>query len=124
MRERFQAHRVAADDPGGDDPGEHQAASGEGVEGELHCCVFAQSPGVAGVYQAWGRSPDRDEEILWDDGDFVEDEEQQQIEAEKDAVDAADQGQVEGEELSGAVLDVPGEKNAGGGCDPGQQDED
>jgi len=45
--------------------------------------------------------------IFRDDRDFVEDEEQESVGAQEDAVDAADQGEVEGEEFAGAFLDVP-----------------
>ena len=94
-------------------PASTSRAADEGIERELHCGVFAHACGCR-----VGRTPDRDEEILWDDGDFVEDEKQQQIEAEEDAVDAADQREIEREKFPGAVLDVPGEKDAGDGDDP------
>ena len=90
VRQKLQVHRLAADHPGGDDSGEHQAASGEGIERQLHCRIFAQGASVAGLGGARGRSPNRDKEVFGDDGDFVKDKEQQQIEAEEDAVDAAD----------------------------------
>ena len=102
----------AGDDVGGDEADEHHGAADEGVERQLHGAVLA----------ARG-APDGDQEILGDDDDLVEDEEQEEIVAEEDAVDRADQQQVEGEELVGAVLDVPGEEDAGDGDDSGEQDE-
>ena len=90
MRQQLQAHRLAANHPGGDDAGEYQTASGEGIERQLHRGVFAQGSGVGWMGGAWGRTPNRNEKVFRDDGDFVKDEEQQQIEAEEDAVDAAD----------------------------------
>ena len=82
----------AGDDVGGDEADEHHGAADEGVEGELHGAVLAA-----------GRAPDGDEEVLGDDDDFVEDEEEEEIVAEEDAVDGADEQQVEGEEFFGAV---------------------
>ena len=92
--------------------GQHEAAAGEGIECELHRAVFAV-----------GGTPVRDEEILRDDGDFVEDEEQKRIGAHEHAVHAADQREVEGEKFARAFLDVPGEKNSGGGGESGQHDQ-
>ena len=102
----------AGDDVGGDEADQHHGAADEGVERELHGAVLATR-----------RAPDGDQEVLGDDDDLVEDEEQEEVEAEEDAVDRADEQQVEGEELFGAVLDVPGEEDAGDGDDPGEQDE-
>src|SRR5664280_913177 len=87
---------------GGEQADEHHGRADEGVESELHGSVLA----------ARG-TPDGDEEVLGDDGDFVEDEEQEEIEAEEDAVNAADESEIEGEELVGAMFDVPTEENAG-----------
>ena len=102
----------AGDDVGRDEADQHHRAADEGVERKLHGGVFATR-----------RTPDGDQEVLGDDHDLVEDEEQEEIEAEKDAVDGADQQQVEGEELLGAVLDVPGEENAGDRDDAGEQEQ-
>src|ERR1051326_587337 len=76
---------------------EHHSAADEGIERELHRAVFAPCG-----------TPNRDDEILWDDRDLIENEEQEQIETEEDAVHAPDQGQVEREELVGPSFDVPG----------------
>ena len=91
---------------------EHHGRADEGVERQLHGAVFA----------ARG-APDGDEEVLGNDGDFVEDKEQEEIAAQKDAVDAADEREIEREELVGAQIDVPTEENAGDGGDAGEQNE-
>ena len=59
-------------------------------------------------YSLPGRTPDRDEEIFRNDGQFVKDKQQEQIETKEHAIDAANQREIEGEELLRAVLDVPG----------------
>ena len=97
---------------GGEQADEHHGRADEGIERELHGAVFA----------ARG-SPDGDEEILGNDGDFVKDEEQKEIAAQKDAVDAADEREIKSEELVGAQIDVPTEENAGDGGDAGEQNE-
>ena len=91
---------------------QHHGRADEGVERQLHGPVLA----------ARG-TPDGDEEVFGNDGDFVEDEEQKEIEAEKDAVDAADEREIKREELVGAQLDVPTEENAGDGGEAGEQHE-
>src|ERR1035437_1857856 len=65
-----------------------------------------------------------DEEVLGDDGDFVKDEEEEEIVAEEDAVDAADEGEEEGEEFVGAQIDVPTEEDSGHCGKTGEEDED
>ena len=92
--------------------GEHQRAAREGVEHELHRAVFAV-----------GGAPFCDEEIFRDDGDLVEDEEHEGIHAEEDAVNAADEREVEGEELAGALLDVPREQHTHGRRKAGEHEE-
>ena len=58
-----------------------------------------------------------------DDGEFVEDEQQEKIETEKDAINGANEDEVEGKELPGAMLDVPGKQNTRHRRDAGQQDQ-
>src|SRR4051812_33724084 len=60
----------------------HRAAN-EGINRQLHRAVFLV-----------GRAPDRDEKIFWDDRQFVEYEQQEQIEAEENSVDSADQREI------------------------------
>ncbi len=91
---------------------EHHCRAGEGVDGQLHGGVFAAR-----------RAPDGDEEVLGYDGDFVKDEKQEEIEAEKDSVDSADQCEEEGEELVGAQLDIPTEEDTGDRGQAGEQNE-
>ena len=67
---------------------QHHRAADERVERQLHRAVFAPR-----------RTPDRDEEILRDDRDFVEHKQQEQIEAEEHAIHAADEREVERKEL-------------------------
>ena len=100
------------DDIGGDESDEDHGGADEGVDGKLHGAVFAA-----------GRAPDGDEEVLGDDDDLVEDEEEEEVVAEEDSVDGADEQEVEGEELFGAILNVPGEEDAGDGDDAGEEDE-
>ncbi len=64
-----------------------------------------------------------DEEVLGNDGELVKNEEQEKVEAEEDAVDAADEGEIKGEELIGAEIDVPTEENARDRGDAGEQNE-
>ena len=94
-------------------PASTRALPAKGVEHQLHGGVFAPC-----------RAPDRDQEILRDDGDLVEDEEQEEIEAEKDSVNRTDQHEVQSEEIFRPKLDVPGEEYACDGCDASEQDED
>jgi len=90
----------AGDGIGGEQADQHHGRAREGIQRKLHRAVFAA-----------GRAPDGDEEVLGHDGDFVEDEEQEEIYGEEDSVDAADQREEEGEELVGAVVgfvaDIP-----------------
>ena len=89
---------------------EHHRRAGEGIERQLHRRVLAPRG-----------APDGDQEVLGHDGDFVEDKEQKQIEAEKDSVDSADQRQKKGEKLVGAQLDIPTEENSGDRGQAGEQ---
>ncbi len=89
---------------------EHHRRAHERIERQLHRRVLPPR-----------RAPDGDQEVLGDDGDFVEDKKQEEVEAEKDAVNAADQRQEEREKLVGAQLDVPTEQHAGHCGEAGQQ---
>jgi hypothetical protein len=91
---------------------QHQRAAGEGIEHELHRAVLAV-----------GRTPLRDEEILRHDRDLVEDEEHERVGAQEHAAHAADQREVEREELAGALRDVPGEQDAGRRREPGEHEQ-
>ena len=75
-------------------------AADERVERQLHRAIFLACA-----------APARDEEIFWDDRQFVEHEQQQHIKAEEHAVHAADEREVEGKKLLGALLDVPRKQN-------------
>ena len=91
---------LAGRDVNGDDADEDQRAAEEGIERQLHRAVFL----VRGT-------PDRDEEIFRHDDQLVEDEEQKEIGAEKDAVGSAHDEEEPEEELVRPLLDVPGEKD-------------
>src|SRR5262249_24744539 len=84
------------DDVSGDNPHQYHGAPDKGVKGELHRAIFATP-----------RTPNRDDKILRNDRNFIKDEQQEQVEAEKDPVDTANQGKIEGEELIRALFDVP-----------------
>ena len=96
----------------GEQSDEHHGRADEGVERQLHGAVLA----------ARG-APDGDEEILGNDGDFVKDEEQEKVAAQKHAVDAADEREIKSEELIGAQVDVPTKENARDRGDAGEQDQ-
>ena len=122
--QRVEAHAVAAGrDPGGHHPGQHQRAAGKRIQRQLHRRVFALRAGVFAGGVVRHRSPDRDQEIFRDNCNFVKDEQQKQIEAEKYPVDAADQHQVKRKKLLRAVLDVPRKQNSCRGRDSRQQDQ-
>ena len=93
-----------------DQPDQHHRAPGEGVEHKLHRSILAPR-----------RSPDCDQKILRDNDNLVEHEEEKQIVAEKYAIHRANQQQEKRKEFLGPVLNVPGEKNAGDGNNPRQQ---
>ena len=99
MRELLEIERTGRD-VGREDADENERAAEEGIERELHRAVFLVR-----------RSPDRDEEIFRDDDELVENEEQKQIGAEKDAVGSGDDEQQPEEELVRPLLDVPGKKH-------------
>ena len=102
----------AGDHVCGDEADQNHRGADEGVEHQLHRAVLAPCG-----------APDSDQEILGDDDDLVEDEEKEQVVAEKYAVDGANQQQVEGKEFLSAMFDVPGKENAGNGDDAGEQNE-
>ncbi len=111
LREIDQAHRLrAGGHERGDHSDKHHGAAGEGVEGELHRAILAPR-----------RSPDGNQKILGDDRDLIEDEQQKEIEAQKNAIHRPDEHQVKLEKLRRAPLDIPGEQNTGDGGDSGQQ---
>ena len=85
-------------------------AAEEGVERQLHRAVFLV-----------GRTPDRDEEIFRDDNELVENEEQEKIGAEKNAVGPADDEEEPEEEFVRPVLDVPGKEDGADGGQAGDQ---
>ena len=85
---------------GCDQPDQHHCAAHQRIERQFHRPVLAPR-----------RSPNRNEEILRDDGQFVKDEEEKKIKAQKDSINAADQRQIKREKLPGAALDVPREQH-------------
>ena len=85
---------------------QHHRRSDKRVQRQLHRRILAPR-----------RSPDRDQEILRHDRNLVKHKQQEQIEAEKHAVHAADQRQKEREELIRPQFDVPAEQHA---CHRGQ----
>ena len=111
VRQRNQSRRVAARRRvGRKQPDQHHRRAYERIERQLHRRVLAPR-----------RTPDGDQEVLRHDRDFVKHEQQKQIEAEKNSVDAADQRQEEREELIGAQFDVPAEQHARDRGQPRQQ---
>ena len=102
LSELHQIHRLrSGHHVGRDQSDQHHRAADKRIERELH----------RGILTTCG-APDRNQKILGDDRDLVEDEQQQQIEAQKYAVHAADQRQIESEKFLGPILDVPGKQNA------------
>ena len=81
---------------GGDDSDEYQRASEEGIERQFHRAVLFVC-----------RSPDRDEEILGGDHEFVKDKKEEEIGAEKDTIRAADHQEQPEEEFVRPMIDVP-----------------
>ena len=91
-------------------PDQHHRRACEREERQLHGRIFPPRG-----------TPDRDQEVLGHNRDFVEDEEQKQVEAEKDSVNTAYEREEECKELMGAQFDVPTEQDAGHRGQPGQQ---
>ena len=94
----------------GDETDQHHRAADERVDRQLHRAVFL----------ARG-TPDRDQEIFWDDCQFVKDEEKKNIEAEEHTIDTADQREVEREIFLGTMFDVPRKQHSGYRGDTGEQ---
>src|SRR5438477_530714 len=94
----------------GDDSDEDERASEEGIKRELHRAVLLVR-----------RSPDRDQEIFWNDHELVEEEEEEEIGAEKDAIRAADHKKKPKEEFVRPMFNVPREKDRGDGNDTGDE---
>ena len=93
-------------------PRQYQGTAREGVKHQLHRRVLAAS-----------RAPNGNQEILGNDRNFVENKKLKQVKAEEDAIDRADQHQVEREEFLDPQFDVPGKKNAGDGGNSSQQNQ-
>src|ERR1700729_3986211 len=79
-----------------DQSDQHHCTAYKRVEREFHGGILAPRG-----------TPDCNQKILRNNGYLVKDEEEQQIEAEKDTIYAADQRQIERKKLFGSMLDVP-----------------
>jgi hypothetical protein len=120
--QRVEAHAVPAGrDPRRHHPGQHQRAPRKRVQRQLHRRVFALRPRVLARGIVRHRSPNRDQEILRNNRNFVEHKQQKQIEAEKHSVHAADQHQIKRKKLLRAPLDIPRKQNSRRRRDPRQQ---
>ena len=81
---------------------QHHRRSDKRVQRQLHRRILAPR-----------RSPDRDQEVLRHDRNLIKHKQQEQIEAEKHSIHAANQRQKESEELIRPQFDVPAEQHAG-----------
>jgi hypothetical protein len=86
----------------GHQPDQHQGAAAKRVQGQFHRAIFLA-----------GRAPDRDQEVLRHNGDFIKHEQQEHVETQKHAVNTADQRQIKREKLLHPVLEVPGKQYPG-----------
>ena len=87
-------------------------AADEGIQRQFHRAVFLA-----------GAAPARDEKVFRDNRQLVKHEQQQQIEAQEDPIDAADEREVEGEKLLGPLLNVPGKQDSAHRRESGQNDQ-
>src|SRR5882724_1357491 len=105
--ELFEIERVGAGcDINCDNADQRERAAEERIERQLHRAVFLVR-----------RTPDRDEEILRDNDELVENEEKKKIGAQEHAVGTADDQKQPEKELVRPFLDVPRKEN---GTDRGQ----
>ena len=109
--ELIQVERTGAD-IGGNDPDENKRTAEEGVKGQLHCAVLLVS-----------RSPDRDQEVLGHNDQFVKDKEQEQVGAQKNAEGATYDEQEPEKELVRSFIHIPGKKDGADCCYRCNQDE-
>ncbi len=89
-------------DKEGDEAGEEERAADHQIEGQLHRAVLLA-----------GTAPDSDERVHRQDGDFVEEEEDEDVARDEDAEDAEDEERHEGEVLFDAQLEGPHREDAG-----------
>ena len=64
-----------------------------------------------------------DQQVHREDGDFVEEEQHEQVQRDENAEHAGRQDEQEGKELARAVIDAPGDQHPGEHDDAGQQDQ-
>src|SRR5437763_7075836 len=108
-----QAHAPGTrDDESRDEADQDHRTADKRIERQFHRAILPPSG-----------APNRDEEILWNNREFVEGEEQKKIEAQEYAINSADQSEIKCEEFLGASLDVPGKKNSRDGGQAGQQNQ-
>src|ERR1043165_4004686 len=97
FREFEKAHRFSArDHKRRDHANQNHRASHKRIQRKLHRAVFLAR-----------RTPDRDQEIFWNDRQFIKNEDQKQIEAEEHAVHTADQREIKREKFFRTILDIP-----------------
>ena len=89
---------------------QHHRRSHKRIQRQLHRRILAPR-----------RSPDRDQKVLRHNRDLVKHKQQEQIEAQKHAIHAADQRQEECEELVCPHFDIPTEQHARHRRQPRQQ---
>ena len=96
----------------GQQGGKEQGTPGQQEQGQLHRrVIFVPAP------------PYQNQRVHRHHGDFVEEEEQEQIERHEDAVHADDQHQHEGEEFLHPLPEIPHRQHAGEKDDGVQHDE-